>query len=81
MWIKDPKTDKKSVTLTLLVVGVSVALFKLVASGLTVYGVSFETFPGVDFAAVVGALGALYGFRKHTDASTDASPPIEGSPE
>ncbi len=66
-WIKDPKTGKKSATLTIFMCGFIVALFKLFVSGMTLGGFSFEVFSGADFAAVVGAAGAIYGFRKYSD--------------
>lgn len=76
MWIKDPKTKQKSVTLTLFVVGFIVALAKLAVSGLSVGSFAVESFSGTDFAAVVGALGATYALRKNTEAKHD---PHEGS--
>lgn len=71
LWISDPKTGKKSVTLTLLVLGVFVCTAKLALSGITLGGITVETFGGTDFAAVVGALGLLYGSRKYTDAQVE----------
>lgn len=62
-WIKDPKTKKKSVTLTFFTIAFLIACGKLALSGIK----GFETFTGADFAAVIGAAGALYSFRKHTD--------------
>lgn len=67
MWIKDPKTKEKSVTVTLLICGYTVALSKLLFAGFTFGDYSFGQFSGTDFAAVVGALGTIYGFRKFTD--------------
>ena len=66
-WLKDPKTNKPSVTLTMFVTGFVVALFKLLTSGISLAVVSSAPFTGGDFAAVVGALGAIYTARKHTD--------------
>ena len=63
MWIKDPKTGKKSVTLTFFTIAFAIASFKLAASGWE----GFEKFSGTEWAAVIGAAGAIYGFRKHTD--------------
>lgn len=64
MWIKDPKTKEKSVTLTLFVAGFAVALAKLALSGITISTFKVEAFTGVDFAAVVGALGGVYALRR-----------------
>lgn len=68
MWIKDPKTKEKSATLTFFGVGFGVALVKLLLSGISFGSFSFGTFPGSEFAIVVGAVGGLYTARKYTDA-------------
>ncbi len=67
MWMEDPKTNEPSVTMTLMVVGVLVAILKLLMSGVTINGFAMSTFTGVDFAAVVAALGGVYGWRKKMD--------------
>lgn len=67
MWLSDPKTKEPSVTLTAFVLGFGVATLKLLASGVTVGVVTLSPFTGVDFAAVVGALGTIYAYRKKTD--------------
>ena len=67
MWLKDPKTNKCSVTLSLMVTGFTVALIKLLLSELKVGDLSLGVFSGTDFAAVIGSLGAIYAARKHTD--------------
>jgi hypothetical protein len=69
-YLKDPKTKKESVSLTFFVLGFLVATLKLLLSGLVIRYIQFGVFGGGDFAAVVGALGALYAARKHTDAHT-----------
>lgn len=69
MYLTDPKTNQKSVTLTLFVVGFIVALLKLLAGGLVIGSVHMAPFSGTDFAAVTGALGAIYAARKATDAN------------
>lgn len=51
----------------LYIVGFVVACFKLLVSGITIYGVTFSTFGGAEFATVVGALGAIYVARNHSD--------------
>jgi hypothetical protein len=71
MWIRDPKTGEKSVTLTAFVTGFGVAVLKLLVSGITIHSVSLSQFSGGDFAAVVGAVGAIYWARKHTDATSE----------
>lgn len=67
MWIKDPKTGEKSVTLTMMMTGFVTALGKLLLAGATVGSIKMGSFSGAEFAAVVGALGSIYAFRKHTD--------------
>ena len=76
-WLKDPKTKERSATLTLLVYGYFVCLAKLLVSGVIIGTTQLGTFTGVDFAAAVGALGALYGVRKYTDKRK----PPEETPE
>jgi len=87
-YLTNPKTKKPSVTLTILVVGFVVATFKLLVSGATIQGITFGTFGGTDFAAVMGAVGMLYWGRASTERqfgpespnSPDQSdhPPVEG---
>jgi hypothetical protein len=75
MWLMDPVSKKKSVTLTLFVVGYTVAIIKLMISGIK-FG-SFEiNFSGGEFAAVVGALGGIYAIRRIPDKGKkdDSSP-------
>jgi hypothetical protein len=67
MWLKDPKTGQESVTVTAFMGGLAVALLKLLSSGLKIGDFQLETFSGGEFAAVVGALGAIYAMRKATD--------------
>lgn len=64
MWFIDPIKGRPSVTLTFFTVGFLVALFKLVFSGVQFGGVVLSPFTGVDFAAAVGALGAIYAMRR-----------------
>lgn len=78
MWIKDPKTGKKSVTLTILMTTFVVAITKLALSGFAVNAaLTFEKFSGADFASVIAAVGGIYGFRKFTDKSKDEQPPTD----
>lgn len=65
MWITDPETGSKSVSLTFLFWGFVLASFKLVFSEIAVLGIKSSVFTGADFALVLGALGGLYGLRKH----------------
>lgn len=71
MWLVDPKTGEKSVTLTAFVTGFGVATLKLLLSGLTIAGFSLAPFTGSDYALVVGAVGAIYWARKNTDAKSE----------
>ena len=66
MWLKDPKTNEVSVTLTLLVIGFIVCTGKLLLSGLEFGSIKLGAFGGGDFAGAVGALGALYWARRNT---------------
>jgi len=68
LWIKDPKTGEKSVTVTILVATFGVAMLKVIASGMQFGGVTLDKFTGTDFSLMVGAAGAIYGYRKNTDA-------------
>ena len=69
MYLRDPKSGEKSVTLTAFVAGFAVATLKLLVAGLTIKGFSMAQFSGVDFAAVTGALGAVYYARRKDDAA------------
>ncbi len=81
MFLKDPKTDKKSVTLTMLAIGFVVALIKLTLSGSVLFGTTFTIFTASDFALVIGSLGALYGGRKFTENRYQSSPRNYGNYE
>lgn len=70
MYMKDPKTKDPSVTLTLLIVGFAVCLLKLLTSGMIIGTIHLGDFAGSDFAECIGALGALYAARKHSDNMT-----------
>lgn len=67
-YLKDPKTKEPSVTLTAFVLGMGVAIFKLLISGLTIKAFKMDVFNGVDFAAVVAALGSVYVLRRKTSS-------------
>lgn len=64
MWIKDSKGEK-SVTLTVVISTLAVALGKLLLSGLEINGINFGSFGGGDFAAVVTPVFALYWSRRN----------------
>lgn len=67
MYLKDPKTNQKSATLTILMSTFIVCLLKLLLAGTKFGDLSIGEFSGTDFATAVGAAGAIYGFRKNTD--------------
>ena len=67
MYLKDPKTGKKSVTMTMMIDGYCVALLKLLFAGMTYKSLTLGAFAASDFAIIIGALGALYAGRKYTD--------------
>ena len=65
-YLTDPNTNKKSVSLTLFVLGFLVACGKLIFSGVEVHGIVLSPFTGLDFGAVVAALGAVYSVRRNS---------------
>lgn len=67
MWIPDPKTGEKSVTLTFFTLGFIVALGKLMFAGIAIGSFQLQPFSGMDFAGVCGALGGIYALRKNQD--------------
>jgi hypothetical protein len=87
IYLRDPKSGKDSVTLTAFIIGFVVCLAKLALAGMTIRGIDFAPFSGVDFAAAVGALGAIYGYRKMSEDKTattqvaSGKPPVEGGGE
>ena len=64
--IKD-SSGKESVTMTAFVTGFLVVNAKLLISGLTIAGFKMGAFSGVEYAAAVGALGAVYVLRRNKD--------------
>ncbi len=62
-WIKRPSSEK-SVTLTFFMIGYYVATLKLLLSGVTIGTFIIIPFSGLDYAGVVGALGAVYAMRR-----------------
>jgi hypothetical protein len=70
MWIKDPKTGEKSVSLTAFMVGFSALLLKLLISGAVVSDFNFGVLSASDFAIAISPLAALYWGRKNTDSGS-----------
>ena len=64
--IKNSKGEK-SVTVTAFITGFVIVCFKLLASGITIGGLKMAPFSGTEFAAAVGALGAVYVLRRNED--------------
>jgi hypothetical protein len=62
-----------SVTVTAFVVGFVVASTKLLFSGMTIGELTLSQFSGVDFAAAVGALGAIYSLRRNKTDDLDSN--------
>lgn len=56
---------KKSLTATLFVSGFVVVNLKLLLAGLTVGSFAMAAFTGMEYAAAVAALGAIYNLRRH----------------
>lgn len=71
MYFKDPKTGKESVTLTVFIAGFGVATLKLLIAGLTIGSVKMSDFSGIDYAAVLAALGGVYTLRKRDSIKKD----------
>lgn len=67
MWLKDPKTKEKSVTLTLLVIGFLVSTAKLAVSGITYNKFSMGDFAGAEYSLALGALAGLYAYRRKSE--------------
>ena len=61
--IKD-SSGKPSVTMTAFVTGFIAVNFKLLMSGMTIAGYTMTAFTGGEYAAAVGALGAVYVMRR-----------------
>lgn len=55
---------KKSATLTVFIMGAIVVHAKLIFSGMTLAGLTLEPFTGGEYAAAMGALGAVYVMRR-----------------
>jgi hypothetical protein len=66
LMIKD-SSGKKSATMTAFVLGFITVNIKLLLSGLTIAGYSMSAFSGTEYAAAVGALGAIYVLRRNVN--------------
>lgn len=64
-FINNPKTGNLSLTRAAFSVGFAICCLKLLLSGASFMGLSFVAFSGVDFAAAVTAVGALYQYNTH----------------
>jgi hypothetical protein len=64
----DPKDGQKSVTLSAFTIGFIIACLKLLLSGLEIGSIKLAVFSGGDYAAVVGALGAIYWARRNINS-------------
>jgi hypothetical protein len=72
-YIKD--TDgKPSLTATLLITGFIVCTIKLLFSGLELSSLKLASFSGGDYAASIGALGALYWARRNVTNDNSGKP-------
>lgn len=63
IYMKEPKPEE-SPTITLMWVGVIAALFKLIVADASIWGITFGSFSGADFALVVSPFLALYGHKR-----------------
>lgn len=63
-WIKDPKDNKPSVSLTLLMVGFITVLVKLIFAGMSYKEFTFGPFSASDFGLAISPLAALYWGRR-----------------
>lgn len=60
---------EKSVTVTAFIIGFLIVNAKLLISGLTVGSLQMAEFSGSEYAAAIGALGAIYVLRRATETS------------
>lgn len=70
--IKD-SDGKPSVTMSAFVTGFIVVNAKLLLSGITIAGYTMTAFTGGEYAAAVGALGAVYVMRRSAGQKDSAS--------
>ena len=69
---KDSK-GKPSITATAFILGFAVVNFKLIFSGIELGKFKMELFSGGEYAAALGALGAIYVLRRSTDPESHSS--------
>jgi hypothetical protein len=72
-WMKDPKTGKSSVSVTLLFLTTCVGLVKLLLADMTFGSIAFGAFSAIDYATLISANAGLYGWRKKQDAVSNPS--------
>jgi len=72
-FLNNPKTGNLSLTRAAFSIGFSICCLKLLVSGVSFLGLSFSAFSGVDFAAAVTAVGALYQYNTHQLQKKDDS--------
>jgi hypothetical protein len=60
---------------TAFLVGAAIVNAKLLCSGITIAGIVLSQFGGGDYAAAMGALGAIYVARQHSVAVTSQGTP------
>jgi hypothetical protein len=77
IYSSDPKTKRKSVTLTILLITFMVCITKLLLSNMVINDWTVPEFTASDFAVALAAAGALYSARKYTDKDKPDSS-IEG---
>ncbi len=63
MYLKDTKGEK-SLTATVFVVGAIICLFKLLFSGMVIYGFAIPEFTGAAFSISMTSLGGIYTLRR-----------------
>ena len=63
---------KKSVTMTAFVLGFVIVNLKLIFSGVTLGGLNLAPFSGVEYAAAMSALGAIYVLRRQVEKKSNS---------
>jgi len=63
---------KKSITFTAFAIGTFVSLSKFALSDMTFWDYTFPHMSGMDAAAVIGSLGAIYWGRRDTKSKEDS---------
>ena len=70
--IKD-SDGKRSITMTAFVLGFIVVNLKLLFSGMSIAGIELASFSGGEYAAAIGALGAVYVLRRNVTNKDESS--------